>query len=82
MTWSAIVLTFGIRISVNTALRNTVKQSFSTHSTQVNTLNPLTPNDLQRRSAVSPLKINISSKNMRENQQIHQLFIQFINYVW
>jgi hypothetical protein len=31
-------------------------------------INPLTPND--------------PSKNMRENQQIHQLFIQFINYVW
>jgi hypothetical protein len=31
---------------------------------------------------VSPLKIQIPSKNMRVNQQIHQLFIQFINYVW
>jgi hypothetical protein len=30
-------------------------------------LNPLTPNDLQRRRAVSPLKIKIPSKNMREN---------------
>jgi hypothetical protein len=30
----------------------------------------------------SPLKIKISSKNMLENQQIHQLFIQFIKYVW
>jgi hypothetical protein len=29
-------------------------------------LNPLTPNDLQRRRAVSPLKIKIPSKNMRE----------------
>jgi hypothetical protein len=28
--------------------------------------NPLTPNDLQRRRAVSPLKIKISGKNMRE----------------
>jgi hypothetical protein len=27
--------------------------------------NPLTPNDLKRRRAVSPLKIKISSKNMR-----------------
>jgi hypothetical protein len=27
---------------------------------------PLTPNDLQRRRAVSPLKIKIPSKNMRE----------------
>jgi hypothetical protein len=43
---------------------------------------PLTPNDLQRRRAVSPLKIKIPSKNIRETQQIHQLFIQFINYVW
>jgi hypothetical protein len=40
------------------------------------------PNDLKRRHAVSPLKIEIPSKNMRENQQIHQLFIQFTNYVW
>jgi hypothetical protein len=31
---------------------------------------------------VSPLKIKIPIKNMRENQQICQLFIQFINYVW
>jgi hypothetical protein len=29
-------------------------------------INPLTPNDLQRRRAVNPLKIKISSKNMRE----------------
>jgi hypothetical protein len=28
--------------------------------------NSLTPNDLQRRRAVSPLKIKIPSKNMRE----------------
>jgi hypothetical protein len=28
---------------------------------------------------VSPLKIKISGKNMRE-KPIHQLFIQFINY--
>jgi hypothetical protein len=29
-------------------------------------INPLTPNDLQRRRAVSPLKIKIPSKNTRE----------------
>jgi hypothetical protein len=29
-------------------------------------VNPLTPNDLKRRRAVSPLNIKISSKNMRE----------------
>jgi hypothetical protein len=28
--------------------------------------NPLTPTDLNRRRKVSPLKINIPSKNMRE----------------
>jgi hypothetical protein len=28
---------------------------------------------------VSPLKIKIYSKNMGENQQTQQLFIQFIN---
>jgi hypothetical protein len=31
---------------------------------------------------MSPLKIKIPGKNMHENQQINQLFIQFINYVW
>jgi hypothetical protein len=30
-------------------------------------INHLTPNDLQRRRAVSPLKIKIPSKNIREN---------------
>jgi hypothetical protein len=29
-------------------------------------INPLTPNDLQRRRAVSPLEIKIPNKNMRE----------------
>jgi hypothetical protein len=29
-------------------------------------INPFMPNDLQRRRAVSPLKIKISSKNTRE----------------
>jgi hypothetical protein len=32
----------------------------------VHKTNPLTPNDLQRRRAVSPLKIKIPSKNMSE----------------
>jgi hypothetical protein len=36
-------------------------------------LNPLTPNDLQRRLAVSPLKIKVTSKNMREKQIRHSL---------
>jgi hypothetical protein len=31
-------------------------------------LNPLTPNDLYRLRAVSPLKIKIPGKNMREKQ--------------
>jgi hypothetical protein len=30
---------------------------------------------------MSPLKIEISSKDTRKNQQMQQLFIQFINYV-
>jgi hypothetical protein len=30
------------------------------------TINPLTPNNWKRRRAVSPLKIKIPSKNMRE----------------
>jgi hypothetical protein len=45
-------------------------------------INPLTPNDLQRRRAVSPLKIKIPVKICVQNQQMQQLFIQFINYVW
>jgi hypothetical protein len=35
-------------------------------SKHVDALNPLTPNALQRRRAVSPLKSKIPSKNMRE----------------
>jgi hypothetical protein len=31
--------------------------------------NPLTPNDLKRRQAVSPLKLKIPNKNMRENKK-------------
>jgi hypothetical protein len=31
---------------------------------------------------VNHLKIKIPSKIRVKNQQIHQLFIQFINYVW
>jgi hypothetical protein len=34
------------------------------------------PNDLQRRRAV------ILSKNMHEGQQMQQVLIQFISYVW
>jgi hypothetical protein len=43
--------------------------------------NPLTPNDLKGRRSVSPLKIKTPVKTCVKNQQIHQLFIQFINYV-
>jgi hypothetical protein len=31
---------------------------------------------------MNPLKIKIPNKICVKNQQIHQLFIQFINYVW
>jgi hypothetical protein len=41
-----------------------------------------TPKDLQRRRAVIPLKIKISSKNTREKPTMHHLIIQFINFVW
>src|SRR5215468_9922642 len=34
------------------------------------------------RRAVIPLKIKIPVKICVENQQTHQLLIQFINYVW
>jgi hypothetical protein len=36
----------------------------SVHRTGVISINPLTPNDLQRRRAVSPLKIKIPVKNL------------------
>jgi hypothetical protein len=44
-------------------------------------VNPLTPNELQRRRAVNFLKIKIPSKNMREKPTNTQLFNHFINYV-
>jgi hypothetical protein len=40
---------------------------FEQFSYMTGNINPLTPNDLQRRRTVSPLKIKIPSKNMREN---------------
>jgi hypothetical protein len=45
-------------------------------------VNHSTPNDLQRCRAISPLKIKILSKVCVQSQQMQQLFIQFINYVW
>jgi hypothetical protein len=44
-------------------------------------LDPLTPNDLQRRRAVSPLKIKITSKNMRE-KPTNATIIYSVYYVW
>jgi hypothetical protein len=41
------------------------------HVGLITMVNPLTAYDLYRCHAVSPLKIKIPSKNMRENQQIH-----------
>jgi hypothetical protein len=41
-------------------------RSISISSVSISWFNPLTPNDLQRRRAVSPLKIKIPSKNTRE----------------
>jgi hypothetical protein len=41
-------------------------QNECSYASTTTCLNPLTPNDLQRRGAVSPLKIKIPSKNMRE----------------
>jgi hypothetical protein len=42
--------------------------------------NPLTPNDLQRRRAVSPLKIKIPSKNMREKPPNAPIIHSFIHF--
>jgi hypothetical protein len=49
-----------------------------------NCINPSTPNDLQKRRAVSPLKIKIPSKNMREKptntpiiQSVYELFMVY-----
>jgi hypothetical protein len=46
-----------------------VKDQQMHHSFNVLLLNPLTPNDLQSRSAVSPIKIKIPNKNMREKNK-------------
>jgi hypothetical protein len=46
----------------NGQLHGTVPQQVK----KVRSVNPLTPNDLQRCRAVIPLKIKIPSKNMRE----------------
>jgi hypothetical protein len=44
-------------------------------------INPLTPNDLKRRRAVSLLQLKFPVKIRVKTQKIQQLFIQFINYV-
>jgi hypothetical protein len=44
----------------------THRQQHRCKSTYDFLFNPLTPNDLQRRRALSPLKIKITSKNVRE----------------
>jgi hypothetical protein len=73
------LLTFS---STRTALKNPSK--FNNIKTwKCGTLiNPLTPNDVQRRRAVSPLKIKIPSKNMREetNKYTNYLFNLLIMY--
>jgi hypothetical protein len=43
--------------------------------------NPLTPNDLHRRRTVSPLKIKIPRKNMRE-KPTNTPIIRSVYYVW
>jgi hypothetical protein len=45
-------------------------------------INPLTMNDLQGVAQWTLLKLKFPVKIWVKNQQIHQLFIQFINYVW
>jgi hypothetical protein len=45
-------------------------------------IKPLTPNDLQRRHAVSPLQIKIPTKNMREKPTNTPIIHLVINYVW
>jgi hypothetical protein len=44
-------------------------------------INPLTPNDLQRSRAVSPLKIKIPCKNMREKPTNTTIIHSVYNYV-
>jgi hypothetical protein len=48
---------------------------------QMSLFTPLTPNDLQRRCEVSPLKIKITSKNMFENPT-NTPIIYSVYYVW
>jgi hypothetical protein len=49
------------------------------HTRRTIAIKPLTTNDLQRRRAVSHLKIKIPSKKCMKSQQMQHLFIQFIN---
>jgi hypothetical protein len=43
-----------------------VRSNYLKDNASSGSVNPLTPNDLYRRRAVSPLKIKIPSKNMRQ----------------
>jgi hypothetical protein len=66
MQWKHAVkrLAAPVGYSVTVDISNIRSNNFET---SVLSFNPLTPNDLQKRRAVSPLKIKIPSKNMCEN---------------
>jgi hypothetical protein len=55
---------------------------FSLSSTVTVLFHPLKPNDLQRRRAVTLLKLKSPLNICVKSQQIHQFIIQSINYVW
>src|SRR5215510_11511647 len=58
-----VILTFRIRASYRTSYKLPLGLSVL-HLVQPQPFNPLIPNELRRRRAVRPLKINIPSKNL------------------
>jgi hypothetical protein len=60
---------------------NTNCKSVGTGPKSGSAVNTLTPNDLYRSRAVSPLKIKIPSKNMRE-KPTNTPIIDSVYYVW
>jgi hypothetical protein len=58
-----------------------LQSPFSCPKNKIN-VNPLTPNDLERRHAVSPLKIKIPCKSISKKPTNKPIIHSVINYVW
>jgi hypothetical protein len=57
---------FSLFLSVRVKMLRITRQQLQASRASYQSINPLTPNDLYRRRAVSPLKTKIPGKNMRE----------------